>query len=624
MHRLILRLSIFMCILFFLCAFFGHAQLQFCGGNSGDPIFTETFGTGTVPGPELPLGTTSYTFTTGAPNDGFYTVSNNSDFYGWFGDVDHTPNDINGKYFIVNASHTAGEFYRQTITDICENTSYEFSAWLINLLPSPGPCSSNGIPINVRFQIWDASDTILLASGDTGDIFSTSTSIWEQHGLVFKTQPGQNSVILKLINNGTGGCGNDLAIDDIVFKTCGDLVDLIDNQHEASYTYCENDPPTSYSLTAQPDFTVFNSHFYQWQMSTDKVNWMDIPGETSNSYTTPPINTSQYYRVKVAEDPINLSNTNCIVFSNLFEIVYVPVPSATIADDTIVFCEGQLGSISAQVPADVTVDWYDAPSGGNLLAANSPSYMPGSTGVYYAEARSIFAPCVSANRAKIEVTVIASAYRESVNLCAGSTLMLSADTSNASYLWSTGETTEAIAIQEPGTYTVTVTHTSGCTSIKTVLVTMVATPTIESIVSQDENIEVTASGAEFLEYSLDGIFFRENPIFEIVEAGFHTIYVRGNTGCTAISQGFLHIIFPKFFTPNGDGHHDTFRPEGVELGNTYELSIFDRFGVLILSSADPYYTWDGRFNGADITPSDYWYVVKVDDMIRKGHFALKR
>jgi hypothetical protein len=38
------------------------AQLGFCNGNSGDPIFTEDFGTGTSYGPALPTGTTNYDF----------------------------------------------------------------------------------------------------------------------------------------------------------------------------------------------------------------------------------------------------------------------------------------------------------------------------------------------------------------------------------------------------------------------------------------------------------------------------------------------------------------------------------------------------------------------------------
>ena len=39
---------------------YSNAQLGFCQGNSGAPIFEETFGTGLSNGPPLPVGTTPY------------------------------------------------------------------------------------------------------------------------------------------------------------------------------------------------------------------------------------------------------------------------------------------------------------------------------------------------------------------------------------------------------------------------------------------------------------------------------------------------------------------------------------------------------------------------------------
>ena len=172
-----------------------QAQLGFCGGSSGDPIFTEDFGSGTTNGPALPPGTTSYNFTTGTPNDGDYTISSTTDYFNWIDVQDHTPLDTNGKSFIVNASFTAGEFYQRQVSGLCENTTYEFSSWLINLQPTAS-CDGNSIPVNVRFQIWDETDTDLLAQGDTGSIQGSSNASWEQYALVFKTELGQTSVIL--------------------------------------------------------------------------------------------------------------------------------------------------------------------------------------------------------------------------------------------------------------------------------------------------------------------------------------------------------------------------------------------------------------------------------------------
>ena len=95
------------------------AQLGFCTGNSGDPIFTEDFGTGTTNN-ALPAGTTTYNYSNGFPNDGFYTVSNGTfgNAYDWHQIGDHTPADSNGKCLIVNASFSAGEFYRTIISGL--------------------------------------------------------------------------------------------------------------------------------------------------------------------------------------------------------------------------------------------------------------------------------------------------------------------------------------------------------------------------------------------------------------------------------------------------------------------------------------------------------------------------
>ena len=382
-----------------------YAQLGFCQGNSGDPIFTETFGTGTNYGPQLPAGTTSYSFVGfNGPQDGEYTVGSNTFAYGWNMPSDHTVGDTNGKALIVNASFTTGEFYTTSVNGLCENTTYEFSSWLLNILPSSG-CGGNGIPVNVQFEIWDITDTSLLAIGDTGNIFSSATPTWLQYGLVFQTLPAQTSIILKMINNGAGGCGNDLAIDDIVFKSCGDLIAIEDGSGSDSVEICSSETPYSDTITAIPDFAVFSSHFYQWQVSTDGVNWSDVAGENNVSISISGITTTTYYRAKVAEFAANLGNSDCITFSDEYQITINPIPLIPISNgDVDLNCGTNEAVLTVTVPNGIAVNWYDAATNGVLLQSNSETYTATTAGIYYAEAVDDITGCVSATRVAISAS----------------------------------------------------------------------------------------------------------------------------------------------------------------------------------------------------------------------------
>ncbi|MGJ8591639.1 MAG: T9SS type B sorting domain-containing protein [Aquaticitalea sp.] len=338
-----------------------NAQLGFCTGNSGNPIFTETFGTG-VGQSALPANTTSYTYSNGAaPEDGFYTVSNTTNFFDWFVIQDHTDGDTDGKMLVINSDFTPGQFYRTTINGLCANTSYEFSSWLINLTPAGGFCGSGAIPINVSFEIWDDSDTNLLASGSTGDLASTNSPSWLQYGLVFQTLAGQTSVILKMKNNGTGGCGNDLAIDDVVFKSCGDNVVLEDNNGSNRFEACIEDMVTSVPLEATPDFSVFSTHAYQWQVSIDNVTWSDITGATNSTYNAPaPAPTGTlYYRVKFAETASALQNSSCNSLSNSFEIRINALAAPTFSPIPAI-CNGDTFMLPTTSNNDISGTWMPA------------------------------------------------------------------------------------------------------------------------------------------------------------------------------------------------------------------------------------------------------------------------
>lgn len=603
-----------------------QAQLGFCTGNSGDPIFTEDFGSGPTAGPALPPGTTSYSFVTGTPADGSYTISSSTAYFDWHDTPDRTPNDVNGKSFIVNADFTAGEFFRRTVDGLCENTSYEFSSWLINLLPMSG-CGGAGIPINVKFQIWDNTDTNLLANGDTGPIQGTASPQWRQYGLVFQTLPGQTSVILQMLNNGEGGCGNDLAIDDIVFKSCGDFIDITDTENNTNLLLCEDEGPVTTTLNANPDFSIYNTHAYQWQQSPDGTNWADIPGATNTTFQVVNLNVSRFYRAKVAEDAINLSNPQCIAISEVFDIIYISIPEAPlIAQANITLCPNENERISVNVPPGTIVNWYNQEVGGNLLLENSISFELLAPGTYFAEAVTTAAQCSSYTRTAINVAfyTVPEITDERLTFCEGTSRTLQVEANNMFYLWNTGETTQAISVTTPGIYSAIVTTPDGCQRTKNISLEQIDLPAIGRIWSEEYTLYVATENNGNFDYSLDGTNFKDSPVFENTPGGRYTVFVRERGGCGIVTKEFIHLVIPKFFTPNGDYSNDVFQPEGFEFLDAYEISIYTRYGQLLAFTKNQPMSWDGTYNGSPLPSSDYWYSIKTDGVELKGHFALKR
>ncbi len=446
----------FYLLAFLLAALPGFAQLGFCPGSQGEPIFAEHFGNGTTYGPALAPGITTYGFAAGAPQDGLYTLHHYSGQYStWHYAPDHTPDQTdgpNGKMLLVNAhAVTSGDFYKKTVSGLCVNTTFQFSAWLMNVYnPGSNYCGAGEIPINVRFEIWNAAETVLLGSGNTGNIMGTPTPLWQQFALVFTTA-GETSVVLKMKNNGLGGCGNDLAIDDISFAACGELTSVYST--EATGTTFTTCVPASIQLQAYTGVP----YVYQWQVSSDAVTWTDIPLQNGATYQTPMLSAQTYYRVRAAQDLANLGNPFCSTTSNIFTVSVLAAPDTPVSNGDAVICsDAPVPSLSVSAVAGVGVNWYDAPVGGNLLQANSLSFTPPTAGTFYAEAVNAATNCVSATRTPVSLTIVPlpnASIAATALVCHGDTAVVGiSGTPNAMVTYSIdGGPSQTIALDASGT-----------------------------------------------------------------------------------------------------------------------------------------------------------------------------
>jgi len=328
-----------------------------CSGSLGDPVINITFGSGTNPGPTLPSvvpgasTTLTYIPVSGnpanpTPVDGQYTITNNIPYNdAWFsGSPNHTTNDPNGYMAFYNSSEQPGEFYKETINNLCGSTTYEFAAWIANALD---PSKIIGVNPDITFFI-EQTDGTLLASFDTGPISQTNIFTWQQYGFYFTTPSNASTLVLRMINNSPGGnanVGNDLAIDDITFRACGPPTTASFNSvtFQDSISVCGGSNLILYGNT----INGYINPGYLWQVSSDSgKTWTDIPNsnmlQINFSAPSSAIPKNYKYRMLTGEGN-NINSINCRVASNTTILNIKPPPLGKLTGSNI--CIGDVASL---------------------------------------------------------------------------------------------------------------------------------------------------------------------------------------------------------------------------------------------------------------------------------------
>jgi len=118
------------------------------------------------------------------------------------------------------------------------------------------------------------------------------------------------------------------------------------------------------------------------------------------------------------------------------------------------------------------------------------------------------------------------------------------------YLWSTGDTTNAINNLAPGNYDVTVTDKFGR--------------------------QVTATGV-----------------------------VEGYT------QDLSCLNIPSAFTPDGDGVNDVWKIRSLSEFTSCKVEIFNQWGSLVFKSTGYNTPWDGKYNGEAVPAAAYYYIINL-------------
>jgi gliding motility-associated-like protein len=200
-----------------------------------------------------------------------------------------------------------------------------------------------------------------------------------------------------------------------------------------------------------------------------------------------------------------------------------------------------------------------------------------------------------------------------------------------------GATSSSFSPTVAGDYTVIATNiATGCRIPASTVVVgsyppeSISVELLSTAFSSNNILEVTVVGIGEYEFRLDFGPWQSSNIFEQVIGGEHIIYVRDLLNCNEISEIQIVIDYPKYFTPNDDGYHDTWNILGIATQPNSIIYIFDRYGKLLKQLSPLSLGWDGTFNGSKLPSSDYWFTVEYvepsDGIIKifKAHFSLKR
>ena len=623
--------------LFFLWSIFvsGYtATGQLCQGSLGDPVININFGAGTDPASPLPGTLTNYGFVPySCPQDGFYSIGNSSP--ACFNDTwhtipeDHTPNDANGYMMIVNASFTPGDFYVQTVDGLCDNTTYEFAAWILNILKTSA-CGNSGIRPNVTFKIETISGTVL-QTYQTGDIPQSDVPSWKQYGLFFTTPVNTNSIVIRMTNNAPGGCGNDLVLDDITFRPCGPLVNVSINNSANSVNVCQGDNPT-FTFTSVVVPTLSNTS-YQWQISIDSgATWGDIAGATNAIYTRLPVSGLGVYQYRVAVTQGNyiLIPSCSRVMSKALTVNQVALPVAAASSNGPV-CEGSTLVLKANDASTYT--WTGPANYSSSQQSPAIGNVPlNYNGKFYLK---IISAEGCANTDSTTVTIIPGPVVNAGNnadICEGATTRLSGAAGSGNYAWQPAPTLSDNLILNPVASPVTTTQyilsvdNGICKKSDSVIVSVNKKPVADAgpdkVIIQGD--ATTLNGTSNV--TSVSVLWKPNlyinkvtdlvPSVNPVVSTTYTLTLSSNYGCgvsedSVFIKVFSKLFIPNAFTPNNDGLNDTWKIEPLEAYPLAILKLYNRYGQMIFTNTGMGKQWDGKYKGILQPVGAYPYTIDL-------------
>jgi len=278
-----------------------------------------------------------------------------------------------------------------------------------------------------------------------------------------------------------------------------------------------------------------------------------------------------------------------------------------LGEDTLL-CTTLSFTLNAGVGYD-TYLWNDSSTGETLSINN--------TGQFYVTVSE--SGCTASDTINVMFdTPPVSVLQDSLN-CILDSVLLNPGSGAITYLWNSGETSQTLWADNSGLYSVTLTNNI-CSVVDSIFVNLYSNndiyPLSDTTLCEGDIIELIVPAG------FDNYLWSNGTTQNMLTVSTTGLYWINISSCGAnwtdsvsviYKPSISDIIIPNVFTPNNDGVNDKFVMSGYnDIPAFFELTIYDRWGLLIFTTNDYINGWDGTYNGTLVTDGVYYFILNME------------
>jgi gliding motility-associated-like protein len=342
---------------------------------------------------------------------------------------------------------------------------------------------------------------------------------------------------------------------------------------------------------------------------------------------------------------VTVTGSSCKV-QDTIGITILPKPTIRRSNDTTI-CKNSSAQLFAS--GGISYLWTSASGLSNPFIPN-PLVTPLTSTTYYLKVTDTNT-CTNTDSVKVDILPDPEFHiSPSGTMCFNDSIQLNAS-GGTTYLWQPAVSISNVTIANPkaspgSTTTYSVYIVDNCNNSQSLSTTISVLPLPNIQVSKSNDIDCMTETSQLK--AMGGIGYDWSPATNINYSNisnplvyprintWYKVTVIGQNGCTAndsilvmtsfLSQGTFYI--PNAFTPNNDGKNDCFGVKHWGVMESFELSIFNRWGELIFHTLNSADCWNGTFKGKLQPSGTYIYQISVkssctNGMVhKKGHLTL--